>query len=117
MKKVNEIVIDEDGVFGVNEYDNVNGWYNELGEHFGFIFSNEMNYEFIKNIEIENSEYMFEYEGGDVEYNKFKLFCEKVNEFVKNNNNFIIVSYSIEYDVSYLIVEKNEFNKLIEMCK
>ena len=95
MKKVNEIVVDEDGIFGVNEYDNVDGWYNELGENFGFIFSNEMNYEFVENIEVENSKYMFEYEGGDIEYNKFKLYCEKVNEFVKDNNNFIVSKTSI----------------------
>ena len=115
MNKVFDIVIDEDGIFNVNEFNNVEEFNDKLGFIVGRVFSSEFNYDIEKDIVVESVEDMFEYDGGEVEYNKFKEYVEKINEFVSNNNDYIIVSYSVEYDVSFLVIKKVDFDNLVEL--
>ena len=34
---------------------------------------------------------------------------------MKDNNDYVLVEYSVEYDNSYLLINKNDYVKLIEM--
>ena len=113
MNKIFDIVIDEDGVFNVNEFNNVEEFNDKLGFIVGRVFSSEFNYDIEKDIVVESVEDLFEYDGGEVEYNKFKDYVKKINEFVSNNNDYIIVNYSVEYDVSFLVINKDDFSKLV----
>ena len=115
MNKIIDIVVDEDGIFSVNEFNNIEEFNDKLGFIVGRVFSSEFNYDIENDIVVESVEDLFEYDGGEVEYNKFKDYVKKINEFVSNNNDYIIVSYSLEYDVSFLVIKKVDFDKLVEL--
>lgn len=115
MNKIIDILIDEDGIFNVNEFNSVEEFSDKLGYIVDRIFNNEFNYEIEKDIVVESVEDLFEYDGGEVEYNKFKDYVKKINEFVSNNNDYIVVIYSLEYDVSFLVINKDDFEKFKEL--
>ena len=113
MNKIFSVVINEDSILEIDEFNSVDELFNKL-EVIDMIFCDEVNYDINNSIDIESKEECFDYDGGEIEYNRFKEYCEKMNELVSNGD-YIVVEYNVEYDNSFLIIKKDDFNKVVEL--
>lgn len=111
-----DICIDEDGIVNVGKFESVIEWNEKLENDFGFSFS-DVSWSVVEDFDVEGDKDIFEFEGGGFELEKYNSIVNEVRELKKKNNNLIMVSYSIEYDVSYLVVDEKEFKDLKKVYK
>ena len=114
MSKVVDFCIDEDGVVNVEEFNNVKEWENKFEILNEMVFK-RMDFRIVEDFDVEKDLECFNYDGGEVEKEKYNKVVNEMREYVKNNENVSIVSFSLEYDISYLILGEEDFGRLLNL--
>lgn len=117
MSKVFVFGVDEDSLVFDIEYGSLEAYFDDHGKHYCGIFLDEYMINEEKSVDILDKDELFDYDGGEVESVKYDAMVEKYDAFLKNNSDYTLVSFGIEYDSSFLLMKKNEFEILLKMAK
>lgn len=115
MKNVFVFGINEDSLVFNNEYESFETFFEKEGREYCGLFLNEFMISEEKSVIIDNE--LFDYEGGEEELEKFENVSIKYNTFLKENGDYILVSFSLEYDNSWILISKNDYEKLLDLAK
>jgi hypothetical protein len=119
MNKVFVFGVDEDSLVFDIEYDSLDAYFKDHGEHYCGIFLDEYIIDEVQSVTFDDDTKVeiFDFDGGDIELEKFENLAIKYNTFLKENSEYILVSFGIEYDSSWLLIDKNDYNELLKMAK
>jgi hypothetical protein len=111
-KKVLDLVIDEEGLVILDVYENVE----EYAENVLSINSNDVFTSDVTIVDKIDIDYYLNNEDND-ELQKSKLITSlnMIEQFMKDNNDYIIVNYSVYDDNSFLIIDRNNFTSMVSM--
>lgn len=109
--------VDEDSLVFDIKCDTIESFFENYGVHFCGIFLDEYMCELVESVYVENKVELFDYDGGEVESAKFDKMCEKYNAFLKNNSEYVLVSFSVEYDTSWLLLKRADYDQLLKMSE
>ena len=111
MSKIIDFSVDEDNMIVVNEYDGFGNVFCKKMKFFCGVFCDEYGCSEVEDIVCEGG---FEEEEDE---KKFKEEKEKIMKFVSENENYMIMKYSVECDESWLVIEKNDWNLFKCFCE
>lgn len=106
--KVYELLIDEDGNVDYVVYENVIDYFNNVGVYSGVLVEDG----------VEVNEFEFENEWiGDSEENRkcFYENSEKMMKIKEKNKNYKMFNFSVEYDVSWVLMDENDYKEFCIM--
>lgn len=109
--KVYNFGCDEDCFVFDDVYDNIDDFYIKVGSVVG---DNILSDDSIDEDEVDIISYKDSFDSSD-EYKKFVEVCMKYNDIKKLNNDSVLISYYVEYDSSWLLLSKDDYNKLKDM--
>lgn len=116
-KKVFSFGVDEDSLVFETEFDTFVSYFGTEGSRFCGYFLDEYNIELVDSVKVEDKLELFDYDGGEEELAKFDSLVAKYDSFLKNNNDYVLICYCVEYDISWLLIAKDDFAKFKELCE
>ena len=111
MSKIIDFSVDEDNMIVVNEYDGFGNVFCKKMKFFCGVFCDGYGCSEVEDIVCEGG---FEEEEDE---KKFEEEKEKIMKFVSENENYMIMKYSIECDESWSVIEKNDWNLFKCFCE
>ena len=116
MEKIFSFGVDEDGIVFNREFEDWEGYYEGEGKDLiEYVFGEDGSVE--KKINNKDVKGCFDYEGGEEEFGIFKSLSEKYNGFLKENKDYVLICYNVEYDNSYLIMKECDYKEVLEILK
>ena len=109
--KIVDFGIDEDCLVFSNEYKDIDECFENVKDFSGY-FINECESGLIDSIDEKEFIEYFENDSGEIEKVKFKVMVDEINEFLKNNSDYVLVSFCVEYDNSFLLISSDDWNEL-----
>lgn len=108
--------VDEDSLVFDEEFGSLELYFEERGKYFCGIFISEWDVEEVKSVSVDDFVECFDYDGGEEESVKFKEVVEKYNKMV-GVDGYILVSFGVEYDNSWLLLSNEDWELLKKMSK
>jgi hypothetical protein len=104
MSKIYSFGVDEDSNVFDKEYKDFDDYYVNEGK--------DLVYNVLSDDSVEECYVNYEEEDEVI----LKELCIKYNRILKENNDYVLISYYVEYDNSYLIIKRDDLNLLVS-CK
>ena len=110
--KIIDLIIDEDNNVEYNEYYDLNEYVDNVNDIISIFSESD-----IVNINEVYEYFKDEYEDENDVDNVMVLMnsLDIMKKLMKDNENYVLVEYSVEYDNSYLLIDKNDYIKLVNM--
>ena len=120
MSKVIDFFVDEDNLVQFEVIDNVEDFY-EKTEYMWGVYSELNDYVVEKGDEVicdgfDDFDDYGEMDLDEEENVKFEEGKKFINEFLRKNEGYMLLSYSVEYDRSWLVITKEDWNKVNDYC-
>lgn len=109
--------VDEDSLVFDIKFDTIESFFENTGKHFCGIFLDKYSTELEESVYVEDKDELFDYDGGEVESAKFDEMCEKYSAFLETNSEYVLVSFSVEYDTSWLLLKRADYDQLLKMSE
>ena len=115
--KVFSFGVDEDSLTFETEYDSLESYFENEGINYCGYFLDKYNAESVESVKVDLQYELFDYEDGEIESAKFDAMVAKYDSFLKNNSDYVLICYCIEYDISWLLMSKVDYAKFLELCE
>lgn len=116
-KKVFSFGVDEDSLVFETEFDTLDSYFENEGIRFCGYFLDRFNTEVVDSVKVNEKEELFDYDGGEEECAKFDSLVAKYDSFLKNNSDYCLINYCIEYDISWLLIAKADYLTFLKRCE
>ena len=129
MSKIIEIVCDEESIISKRTIYGVRGYFTHVGKMFAGTFVDEYDAgptedNRVNPDPLEISQMFGEQVNGlstdpDLakEQKKFNRYAKAVNDFVAQNDDYVVIQYSVECDVNWVAMTSKDWEKLKELCQ
>lgn len=115
--KVFSFGVDEDSLTFETEFDSLESYFKVEGIRYCGYFLDKYNTEVVNNVTVQDKEELFDYDEGELELAKFDEMVAKYDSFLKNNSDYVLINYCIEYDISWVLMSKVDYAKFLELCE
>ena len=112
--KIIDLIIDEDNLIRYEEYVDLNEYVDNVKDIIScFSESNIVNIDDVESYL--NDGYLKDDDNNINEKMKLIGCLVNIKKLLKDNENYVLVEYNVEYDNSFLLIDKNDYVKLFEM--
>ena len=109
--------VDEDCSFFGDEFGSVEEYFNEVGKNFSSVFLDEFDCVVMNSICVDGIMDSLDWDNnGEEEFNKLEEYVRNVEKEVKGKS-VVVLSFCLESDDSWLVMNKNEYEKFMELVR